>query len=123
MADNLHPPFSQVGGHKGIRTTEGGALILKPAKHLELQFYQVSLADPSLAPLRQWVPTYLGMLRLEGQNTANGLVSVEGIPEGEKDECSAISSYCTQCDNCFEMYSYWLLRTLRTDSSNRISSI
>ena len=122
MADNLHPLTSQVGGHKGIQTTEDGALIIKPAKSLERQFYQDSLADPALAPLRQWLPTYLGTLRLEGQNTANGLASVEGILEGEKDECSAICLFCTQCDKCSELYIYWLLRTLRTGSSSRIPS-
>jgi 1D-myo-inositol-tetrakisphosphate 5-kinase/inositol-polyphosphate multikinase len=106
MADNLHPLTSQVGGHKGIQTTEDGALIIKPAKHLERQFYQDSLADPALAPLRQWLPTYFGTLRLEGQSTADGLASVEGIPEGEKDEFPAISLYCTQCDKCFEMHSF-----------------
>lgn len=80
----------QVGGHKGIQTIGDGALLVKPALPLELQFYQDSLGDPALAPLRQWVPTYLGTLRLEGQSTADGLVSMEGIPEGEKDECPAI---------------------------------
>ncbi len=117
-----HPLTSQVGGHTGIQISDDGALLIKPALPHELQFYQDSLTDPALAPLRQWVPTYLGTLRLEGQNTADGLANVEGIPEGEKDECSAIRSHCTQCDNCSEIYSYWLLRTLHTDSSSRISS-
>ena len=85
-----YPLTAQVGGHKGIQTIGEGALLIKPALPLELQFYQHSLADPALAPLRQWVPTYLGMLRLEGQNTIDGLASVEGIPESEKDKCSAI---------------------------------
>jgi len=82
MAENLHPLISQVGGHTGIQTTEDSTLIIKPAKPLELQFYQDSLAAPALAPLRQWIPTYFGTLRLEA---ANGPASVEGIPEAEKE--------------------------------------
>ncbi|KAI9466966.1 hypothetical protein BJY52DRAFT_1235592 [Lactarius psammicola] len=80
-----HPLTSQVGGHTGIQTTDDGALLIKPALPHELQFYQDSLTDPALAPLRQWVPNYLGTLRLEGQSTADGLANVEGIPEGEKE--------------------------------------
>jgi inositol-polyphosphate multikinase len=87
----LRPPAFQVGGHKGLQMTEDGTLIIKPAYPLEHQFYQNTLADPTLAPLRRWVPTYLGTLRLEGQNTAEGLRSIDGIPEHEKDECIAIS--------------------------------
>ncbi|KAI9448082.1 hypothetical protein H4582DRAFT_1898412 [Lactarius indigo] len=91
MADgsvaSIHPHLltSQVGGHKGIQTSDDGALLIKPALPHELQFYQNSLTDPALAPLRQWIPTYLGTLRLEGQKTADGLANVEGIPEGEKE--------------------------------------
>jgi len=83
-------PFAyQVGGHKGIiQVTGGGDLIVKAALPLELQFYQNLLADSALSPLRQWVPTYLGTLRLEGKYTAEGLTSVEGVPENEKDEYS-----------------------------------
>ena len=91
-APSVSYPLTQVGGHKGIQTIGDGALLVKPTVPLELQFYQQSLAEPALAPLRQWVPTYLGTLRLQGQSTADGLVSLEGIPEGEKDECSAIAS-------------------------------
>ncbi|KAH9062749.1 hypothetical protein EDB87DRAFT_1558951 [Lactarius vividus] len=92
---SIHPHLltSQVGGHKGIQTSDDGALLIKPALPHELQFYQDSLTNPALASLRQWIPTYLGTLRLEGQRTADGLANVEGIPEGEKDECSTISSY------------------------------
>jgi len=87
-------PFAyQVGGHKGIQVTGDGDLIVKAALPLELQFYQNILANPTLASLRRWVPTYLGTLRLEGQNTAEGLASVEGIPENEKDEYSSRYSH------------------------------
>lgn len=82
----LQPFGHQVGGHGGIQVIGDGALIVKPASPLELQFYQNSLPSPALASLRRWVPTYLGMLRLEGQNTSEGLASVEGVPESEKDE-------------------------------------
>ncbi|KAH9965991.1 hypothetical protein BC827DRAFT_1125453 [Russula dissimulans] len=89
--DSAHPNSAelqaleyQVGGHEGIQVTGDGALIVKAALPLELQFYQSVLAQPALASLRRWVPTYLGTLRLEGQNTAEGLASVE-VPENEKD--------------------------------------
>ena len=59
---------------------------MKATLPLELHFYQNLLADPALSPLRQWIPTYLGTLRLEGKYTAEGLVSVEGVPDDEKDE-------------------------------------
>jgi hypothetical protein len=82
-------PFAyQVGGHKGMQTIGEGALIVKAASPLELQFYQNILASPALSSLRPWVPTHIGTLRLQGQNTAEGIASVEGIPENEKDECS-----------------------------------
>ncbi len=84
----LQPFNYQVGGHKGMRITGEGALIIKAALSVELQFYQNILATPALSSLRPWVPTYLGTLRLEGQNTPQGIVDVEGIPESEKDGCS-----------------------------------
>jgi inositol-polyphosphate multikinase len=84
----LKPFEYQVGGHEGMQVTGEGALIVKAALPLELQFYQNILANPALSSLRPWVPTYLGTLRLEGQNTAEGIASVESIPESEKDECS-----------------------------------
>ena len=84
----LQPLTHQVGGHEGIQVTGEGALIFKPAVPVELQFYQNILASPELSSLRRWVPTFLGVLRLEGQNTAEGLASIESIPENEKDERS-----------------------------------
>jgi inositol-polyphosphate multikinase len=88
-SSGLQPFEYQVGGHKGMQVTGEGALIVKAALPLELQFYQNIQANPALTSLRPWVPTYLGTLRLEGQNTAEGIASVEGIPETEKDECSS----------------------------------
>jgi hypothetical protein len=87
-SSKLQPYTYQVGGHKGIQVTGEGSLIVKTVVPLELQFYQNVLASPSLAPLRRWVPTYLGNLHLEGKNTAEGIASIDGIPENEKDECS-----------------------------------
>jgi 1D-myo-inositol-tetrakisphosphate 5-kinase/inositol-polyphosphate multikinase len=84
----LQPFPYQVGGHKQMQIIGEGALIVKAALPLELQFYQNIQANPALTSLRPWVPTYLGTLRLEGQNTAEGIASVEGIPETVKDECS-----------------------------------
>lgn len=85
--NSAQPFMHQVGGHKGMRVLGEGALVMKPTVPLELQFYQNILASPALASLRRWVPTYLGTLRLEGQNTAEGISSIEGIPDNEKDEC------------------------------------
>jgi len=85
----------QVGGHKGIQVTGGGDLIVKPVLPLELQFYQNILVDPTLASLRPWVPTYLGTLRLEGQHTAEGIASVDGVPENEKDMYYRYRCFCT----------------------------
>jgi 1D-myo-inositol-tetrakisphosphate 5-kinase/inositol-polyphosphate multikinase len=111
MADGspkgLHPPMYQVGGHKGLQFSEDGTLVMKPALPPELQFYQNTLQHPTLAPLRQWIPTYLGALRLEGQNTAEGLRSVDGIPEREKDECIAICfRWDTKANGRVVKYSY-----------------
>jgi 1D-myo-inositol-tetrakisphosphate 5-kinase/inositol-polyphosphate multikinase len=83
----LQPFTYQVGGHEGMQVIGEGSLIVKTVVPLELQFYQNILASPSLAALRRWVPTYLGNLRLEGKNTAEGIASIEGISENEKDEC------------------------------------
>jgi len=88
FSPELQPFAYQVGGHKGIQVTGGGDLIVKPTLPLELQFYQNLLADPALSSLRQWVPTYLGTLRLEGKYTTEGLASVEGVPANDKDEYS-----------------------------------
>jgi len=94
----LQPLAYQVGGHRnGVQVIGDGALIVKAVVPLELQFYQSTLANPALAALRQWVPTHIGMLRLEGQNTAEGFSSVEGIPENERDK---YSPSCTWLDPC-----------------------
>lgn len=95
----LQPFAYQVGGHKGMQITGEGALIVKAALPLELQFYQNIQTNPVLTSLRPWVPTYLGTLHLEGQNTAEGIASVEGIPETEKDECSSSYRYSTPLED------------------------
>jgi hypothetical protein len=104
----LRPLAFQVGGHKGIQMTEDGALLMKPVLPLELQFYQSIIADPSLARLRQWVPTYLGTLRLEGRNTAEGLRNIDDIPEYERDEYIDYhqSTMAMKADKCSVKYSY-----------------
>lgn len=48
-------------------TSEDGSLIMKPALPIEVAFYQVVLTDPSLAPIRPFIPKFYGTLRLEGQ--------------------------------------------------------
>ncbi|KAF9528253.1 hypothetical protein CPB83DRAFT_854709 [Crepidotus variabilis] len=82
---------SQVGGHAGVMTTEDGSLLIKPALHHELAFYQKLQQDAALASLREYTPKFLGVLKLEGQvdpaqtasNSATGVV-LEQI-EGQKE--------------------------------------
>ncbi|KAG6909792.1 hypothetical protein DXG01_015285 [Tephrocybe rancida] len=61
------PLTSQVGGHAGVLATEDGSLVIKPALPLELKFYQTLQRNEGLETLRQFVPNFLGTLRLEGQ--------------------------------------------------------
>ena len=56
---------SQVGGHAGGEATKDGSLIIKPARHRELQFYQSVQKDPTLAALLPFTPPFLGTLKLE----------------------------------------------------------
>ncbi|PFH53547.1 hypothetical protein AMATHDRAFT_54727 [Amanita thiersii Skay4041] len=66
---------SQVGGHKGVTTTEDESLIIKPALPLEVNFYQTLNSESTFAPLRPFVPNFIGTLKLEGEiagNSANG---------------------------------------------------
>ncbi|OSD02138.1 SAICAR synthase-like protein [Trametes coccinea BRFM310] len=61
------PLASQVGGHPGVRTSEDGSLLIKPALPREVAFYQALMSDPALAELRPYVPRFYGTLRLEGK--------------------------------------------------------
>ena len=73
------PLTSQVGGHKGVLATEGGALIIKPTLPLELEFYQRLQHDPRLSLLRPFTPKFLGTLRLEGKLAEDGSLEGNGI--------------------------------------------
>ncbi|KAI9069468.1 SAICAR synthase-like protein [Trametes sanguinea] len=66
-ADDTIPLASQVGGHPGVRTSEDGSLLIKPALPREVAFYQALMSDPALAQLRPYVPRFYGTLRLEGK--------------------------------------------------------
>ncbi|KIJ63405.1 hypothetical protein HYDPIDRAFT_92519 [Hydnomerulius pinastri MD-312] len=70
----------QVGGHKGVQTTEDNTLLLKPALPREVAFYQLvrDTTDTStnLHLLREWIPKFLGVLNLEGR-IADPSVDVE----------------------------------------------
>ncbi|KIJ05274.1 inositol-polyphosphate multikinase [Paxillus involutus ATCC 200175] len=61
----------QVGGHAGVQTTEDESLLLKPALPREITFYQLvrDIADAStgLHLLKEWIPTFFGVLNLEGK--------------------------------------------------------
>jgi 1D-myo-inositol-tetrakisphosphate 5-kinase/inositol-polyphosphate multikinase len=94
QASATHALSSQVGGHPGVLTTEDGSLLIKPALAPEVAFYQTAAAEPALAPLRPFLPRFLGTLKLEGKvETANGQQSLvpapttEGHEGHEKDEC------------------------------------
>lgn len=84
------PLKSQVGGHAGVLTTEDGSLLIKPALPLELKFYQSLQSDSGFAPLRPFIPTFYGILKLEGK-VDESLPSYRGATitaiEGQKDEC------------------------------------
>ncbi|KAF8602811.1 SAICAR synthase-like protein [Ceratobasidium sp. AG-I] len=62
-----HTLDMQVGGHKGVKQSGEGDLIMKPCLPAERDFYQAIASDERLARLRGLVPQFYGMLRLEGQ--------------------------------------------------------
>ena len=47
-------------------TTVDGALLIKPAVLEEVEFYQNVAVRPELAPLRPFIPKFLGTIKLEG---------------------------------------------------------
>lgn len=94
------PLSTQVGGHPGILTTEDGSLLIKPALPTELAFYQMLAAERALQPLREYVPAFLGTLKLEGAVDPNvnaggeggaGGMSVVDVPGSTKDEHSSLA--------------------------------
>ncbi|KAG2066385.1 SAICAR synthase-like protein [Suillus decipiens] len=68
---------AQVGGHAGVQTTEDHSLLFKPAVPCEIDFYKRIAAvddDDRLLKLREWIPKFLGVLKLEGQlKDSNGV--------------------------------------------------
>ncbi|KAH8100309.1 SAICAR synthase-like protein [Cristinia sonorae] len=77
-----HAPLAtQVGGHAGVLTSEGGDMIIKPALPVEIDFYQSVGSDPAFAPLRPFIPKFYGTLKLEGtlvpEGKANSTAPVE----------------------------------------------
>lgn len=90
LHDTPHIPLStQTGGHPGIITTEDGSLIIKPALPLEIAFYQSLASESTLQPLSDFVPGFLGTLRLEGKvdieslggDQDGALANMEGVKE------------------------------------------
>lgn len=77
--DATHLLESQVGGHAGVRTTEDGSLLIKPALKHELEFYQSLLQNPDLASLRPYTPKFIGTLKLEGVVDPNKPAETEGV--------------------------------------------
>jgi 1D-myo-inositol-tetrakisphosphate 5-kinase/inositol-polyphosphate multikinase len=54
-----------------VMTSEDGSLLIKPALPLELAFYQSLTSDSAFQALRPFVPKFYGILKLEGQVTAD----------------------------------------------------
>ncbi|KAI8974233.1 SAICAR synthase-like protein [Trametes punicea] len=93
-AAEIIPLESQVGGHPGVRVSEDGSLLIKPALPREIAFYQSVAVDPGLAPLRPFVPKFYGTLRLEGKVDEDAPPPEQGgpikileqaVPEEEKE--------------------------------------
>lgn len=75
-------------------TTEGGSLLIKPALPAEVAFYQTVLNNEEFASLREYVPQFMGTLRLEGQidpaQSEQGAIAVtadsaDAMKEDERD--------------------------------------
>ncbi|KAG6853100.1 hypothetical protein C0991_006903 [Blastosporella zonata] len=83
---NTTPAFSnqpytfKVVGHAGMRTTPDGSLIIKPAFPTEFQFYQSLVKDPYLAPLRPFIPKFLGTLPPDSPGAADDAPQWGGLP-------------------------------------------
>ena len=65
--NSLHSLASQVGGHPGVMTNEEGSVIVKTTSATEIEFYQTVHTHSAFEPLRPYVPTFLGTLKLQGQ--------------------------------------------------------
>ncbi|KAG8954015.1 hypothetical protein FRC04_000999 [Tulasnella sp. 424] len=60
-------PFDgQVGGHAGVMTVEDGSMIIKDSLPKERAFYALLGTHEDLAPLKDYVPEYMGQMRLTG---------------------------------------------------------
>ena len=112
-----------------MMTTEDGSLLIKPALHRELEFYQAMHQDPKLSFLREFTPKFIGVLRLEGQlsdlageNGERGLSIAslsEGVirsVEGPKDMCSLRFAYSNISVLTLDIYSRLYLRIFRIPS-------
>ncbi|KAG8911532.1 hypothetical protein FRC01_005665 [Tulasnella sp. 417] len=60
-------PFDgQVGGHAGVMSVEDGSMIIKDSLPKERAFYALLGTHEALAPLRDYVPEYMGQMKLTG---------------------------------------------------------
>jgi 1D-myo-inositol-tetrakisphosphate 5-kinase/inositol-polyphosphate multikinase len=109
MSSSPIPLSSQVGGHPGVLTSEDGSIVFKPALPLELEFYQTHVSNPVFEPLRPFLPTFLGTLKLHGKidesDHENLAVKLLDEAKGTKDErCHDwVSGYV--CLSCPSLYS------------------
>ncbi|KAG8987545.1 hypothetical protein FRB90_003292 [Tulasnella sp. 427] len=70
-------PFDgQVGGHAGVMTVEDGSMIIKDSLPKERAFYALLGTNEMLKPLRDYVPEYMGQLKLSGVE--------QGVEAGEE---------------------------------------
>ncbi|KAG6861775.1 hypothetical protein C0995_012279 [Termitomyces sp. Mi166 len=73
-----HPHPFRVLGHAGMRTTLDGSLIIKPAFLAELRFYETLMKDPYIAPMRPFIPKFLGTLP-ENSGSGDEAARLDGI--------------------------------------------
>jgi 1D-myo-inositol-tetrakisphosphate 5-kinase/inositol-polyphosphate multikinase len=82
-----HTLAARVGGHAGVLTSDDESLIIKPALAPELAFYQHVATAPAFAPLRNWIPAFMGTLKLhgkqEGTNKEGAPIIAPVAPEAE----------------------------------------
>ncbi len=78
-----HQLDSQVGGHAGgMQETEDGSLIIKTSYPAERAFYQAVATDDTLAPLRDHIPEFIGILT-ETSNINGSPLDILKAPTGK----------------------------------------
>ncbi|KAF8528176.1 SAICAR synthase-like protein [Hysterangium stoloniferum] len=82
------PLDTQVGGHKGVLSSEDGSVIIKPCRHREGSFYSTLSSTKTFARLLPYVPKFYGTLKLHGKLDEQGnIASAEGVESGTDEAC------------------------------------